>query len=62
MGEQTENMSEKKSNTWIWAILAIVLIAIVVGLYFWLSGDNSGAETATNAGNSIPRPPALPSG
>jgi len=60
MEEQT---TEKKSKAWIWILIILILIAVGVGIYFWLSGDvGSIANAGTGAGNSIPQPPALPTG
>ena len=42
-----------------WIIIIIILIAIGFGIYFWISGDGS---SIISGGNSIPQPPALPSG
>lgn len=53
--------SKRGMSAWIWII--IILILIGVGIYMWLSGDSGSAiNVSTNAGNSIPQPPALPSG
>jgi flagellar basal body-associated protein FliL len=51
---QTKPM-EKKSKKWLWIILGLLLIAVGVGIYFWLSGGD-----LPSIGNSIPQPPALP--
>jgi len=54
----------KRGSAWIWIVVILVLIAIGVGVYFWLSGGDASSvvNAGTNAGNSIPQPPALPSG
>jgi len=44
-------IKQKKGSVWIWILIIIILVAVGAGVYFLLSG-----------GNSIPRPPALPSG
>jgi hypothetical protein len=41
--------SKRGMSAWIWILIILILLAI--GIYFWLSG-----------GNSIPQPPALPTG
>lgn len=57
--QQTEKIGEKKKSMWwIWLIVGLVVIAVGIGIYFWLSGDSS---LIVNGGNSIPQPPALPS-
>ena len=53
----------KKGGALMWIIIIVILILVGVGIYFWLSGDSSSVVNAgTNAGSSIPQPPALPSG
>lgn len=55
-------MKNKRGSAWIWILIILVLIAIGVGLYFWLAGGDvsSVVNAGTNAGSSIPQPPALP--
>ena len=58
---QTKNRKVKMKNkkgmsTWIWILIILILIGAGIGLYFLLTGNIS------LGGNSIPRPPALPSG
>ncbi|MBM3230423.1 hypothetical protein FJZ22_02080 [Candidatus Pacearchaeota archaeon] len=56
-----EQQTEKNSRVWIWILIVLILILIGVGIYFWLSGDvNSAISAGTEAGSSIPQPPALP--
>lgn len=60
---QTNMIQNKKGGALMWIIIIVVLMLIGVGVYFWLSGDAGSAISAgTNAGSSIPQPPALPSG
>lgn len=42
-----------------WILIVIILIAIGIGAYFWLTGDSS---PIASGGSSIPQPPALPTG
>lgn len=46
-------------STWIWILIILIVIAVGIGAYFLLTGDSS---PIANGGNSIPQPPALPSG
>lgn len=57
-------IKQKKGSAWIWVLVALILVGIGVGAYFLLfSGDTGTVISAgTNAGGSIPQPPALPSG
>jgi len=41
-----------------WLIIAIVVIAVAVGVYFLVSGD--AGSLGSLAGSSVPQPPALP--
>ena len=50
--------SKRGMSAWIWILIILVLVAVGVGVYFLLSGD--GASII--GGNSIPQPPALPTG
>ncbi len=54
---------EKGFKWWSWIIIISILIAVGIGIYFWFSGGDSGPviNVETNVGNSIPKPPALPS-
>jgi len=52
-------IKQKRGSAWIWILIILILIAVGVGVYFWLTGDSS---LITGVGNSIPQPPALPSG
>ena len=54
---------EKKSFWWLW-ILIILVVIVVMGLvvyFLWFSGGSDGSSVL-GVGNSIPQPPALPSG
>jgi len=55
-----EELTEKKSRAWIW-ILVVLVILLIGGVvaYFLLSGNGG---SIIPSGNSIPQPPALPSG
>ena len=55
-----EEINNKKSSAWIWILVILILIAIGVGAYFLLTGDSS--QIAIGGSNSIPQPPALPTG
>lgn len=49
----------KKGLGWFgWTLIAIVLIAAGVGIYFWLTGGDIGS--VISGGSSVPQPPALP--
>jgi flagellar basal body-associated protein FliL len=52
-------INNKRGSAWIWILIILILLAIGIGIYFWLSG---GSLPAGIGGNSIPQPPALPSG
>ncbi len=39
------------------AMIVIIVIAVGIGLYFWLTGGDGGSIIG---GGSIPQPPALP--
>jgi len=51
--------SKRGMSAWIWILIILILIGAGIGIYFWLTGDSS---PLANGGNSIPQPPALPSG
>jgi len=51
--------SKRGMGAWIWILIILILVAVGVGVYFLLSGDGS---SIISGGNSIPQPPALPSG
>ncbi len=40
-----------------WTLIILILIAVGVGIYFWLGGSDGGSIFG---GSSIPQPPALP--
>lgn len=46
-------------STWIWILIILIILAVGIGAYFLLTGDSS---LIPSGGNSIPQPPALPSG
>ncbi len=52
----------KKSMWWIWILVIGILIAVGIGIYFWLTGGSDGGSSIIGGGSSIPQPPALPSG
>jgi len=57
---QTKMIKSKKvMSAWIWILIILILVVVGVGAYFLLSGDGS---SIISGGNSIPQPPALPSG
>ena len=56
--ERIVEAPQKKSKMWLWILIILILIAAGVGIYFWLSGDETGI--AGLGGSAIPQPPALP--
>ena len=50
--------SKRGLSTWIWILIVLILVAVGIGIYFLMSGSDGGILS----GNSIPQPPALPSG
>lgn len=52
-------INKKGMGAWIWVLIILILVSVGVGAYFCLSGDGS---SIVSGGNSIPQPPALPSG
>jgi len=50
--------SKRGMNAWIWILIILILIGAGIGIYFLMSGSDGGILS----GNSIPQPPALPSG
>ena len=54
--------NKKGMSAWIWILIILILITVGIGVYFWLFSGDAGSviNTGTNAGNSIPQPPALP--
>jgi hypothetical protein len=52
--------SKKGMAAWTWALIILVVIGAGIVIYSLLSGDSSPAGSIS--GNSIPQPPALPSG
>jgi len=55
-------IKNKKGGIIMWVIIILILLAVGVGLYFWLTGGSDGGSSILSGGNSIPQPPALPSG
>lgn len=51
--------NKKGTAPWIWILIVLIIIAVGIGAYFLLSGGSSGVGIG---GNSIPQPPALPTG
>lgn len=51
--------SKRGMSAWIWILIILILLAIGVGVYLLLSGDGT---SIISGGNSIPQPPALPTG
>ena len=52
--------SKRGMSAWIWILIIIVIILIGIGAYFLLTSGNGGSIIP--GGNSIPQPPALPTG
>ena len=53
--------NKRAMSGWIWALIAVAVIAVGVGAYILLTGDGSSAlNLGGSAGSSIPQPPALP--
>ena len=50
---------KKAMSAWIWILIILILVAVGVGVYFLLSGNGT---SIISGGNSIPQPPALPTG
>lgn len=50
---------KREMSALVWIIIVLVAIGLGIGLYFLLTGDSS---PIANGGNSMPQPPALPSG
>ena len=53
---------KKGMSTWIWILVVLILVAIGIGAYFLLTGGSDGGSSILGGGNSIPQPPALPTG
>ncbi len=47
-------------SAWIWILIILILVAVGIGAYFLLTSGSDGG--ILGGGNSIPQPPALPSG
>ncbi len=52
-------IKDKRGPAWIWILIILIIVAVGVGAYFLFSGDGS---SIISGGNSIPQPPALPTG
>ena len=52
----------KKSKAWLWILIILILLAVGIGAYFLLTGGSAGTGISGLGGNSIPQPPALPTG
>ncbi len=46
-------------GAWIWILIVLILLVVGIGIYFLMSGDGT---SIISGGNSIPQPPALPTG
>ena len=59
-----EEPIKKKSKALLWILLILLIIGVGVGIWFYLSNISGGAPLSLPkiGGNSIPSPPALPSG
>ncbi len=70
---QSVALPKKKSKWRLWLIIILILIAMGIAIYFWLSGGDTNplietgtkatgpiVDTGTEAGNQILQPPALP--
>jgi len=51
--------NKKGMSGWIWILIILILIAVGIGIYFLILGDGS---SIISGGNSVPQPPALPTG
>ena len=47
-------------STWIWILIILILIVVGIGIYFLVTNGNG--SSVFGGGNSIPQPPALPTG
>lgn len=54
-------MINKKGNMWLWILILLILIVAALVVYLVMSGNGSEISSIFS-GNSIPQPPALPSG
>lgn len=59
---EEQQPEQKKSKTWLWILIILILLALGIGAYFFLTGGSDGGSSILSGGNSIPQPPALPSG
>ncbi len=51
--------SKRGIGAWIWTLIILILVVVGIGVYLLLSRDGSSIISGSN---SIPQPPALPSG
>lgn len=59
IAESIKMIKNKKGGVIMWTIIIVILILIGIGVYFLMSGDGT---PVISGGNSIPPPPALPTG
>jgi flagellar basal body-associated protein FliL len=52
--------SKRGMSAWIWILMILIIVAVGIGVYFLLTSGNG--SSIISGGNSIPQPPALPSG
>jgi len=52
--------SKRGMSAWIWILIILIIVAVGVGVYFLLTSGNGGSIIP--GGNSIPQPPAFPTG
>ena len=52
--------TNKRGSAWIWVLIILIIVAVGIGAYFLLTSGNG--SSIIPGGNSIPQPPALPSG
>jgi len=52
--------TNKRGSAWIWVLIILIIVAVGVGIYFLLTSGNG--SSIISGGNSIPQPPALPTG
>ena len=58
--EIQQPVQKKKSKAWIWILVILLLLALGITAWILLTGGDVGSIIP--GGNSIPQPPALPSG
>ena len=52
--------SKRGMSAWIWILIILIIEAVGIDAYFLLTSGNG--SSIISGGNSIPQPPALPSG